>query len=104
MLLTNLVCREEEVQELRERGLLQRGGGFTNQEALRFFTSLQGLRFGPCYYHMMVLIKTYRDNSRMKTKLHRFLHNHKKAIGVLFTGVGAVGGIIGRLMSIKKSI
>ncbi|CAD6255450.1 unnamed protein product [Miscanthus lutarioriparius] len=104
MLLANLVYREEDVQELRERGLLQRGGGLTNSEALAFFTSVQGLRFGPCYTRIMKQIKNYRDNSRMKTKLHAFVHYHKKTIAAVVTGIGAVGGIIGTLLSIKKSI
>ncbi|CAD6255451.1 unnamed protein product [Miscanthus lutarioriparius] len=103
MLLANLVYREEDVQELRERGLLQRGG-LTNSEALAFFTSVQGLRFGPCYTRIMKQIKNYRDNSRMKTKLHAFVYYHKKTIAAVVTGIGAVGGIIGTLLSIKKSI
>ncbi|CAD6252888.1 unnamed protein product [Miscanthus lutarioriparius] len=104
LLLANLVYREEDVQELRERGLLQIGGGLTNSEALAFFTSVRGLRFGPCYHRIMEQIKTYRDNSLMKTKLHAFLHNHKKTLAAVVTGIGAVGGIIGTLLSIKKSI
>jgi hypothetical protein len=104
MLLANLVYREEEVQELRERGLLQRGGGLTNEEVLRFFSSFQSLRFGPSYYRIMVQIKNYRDNSRMKTKLHGFLHNNKKYIAAVLTGIGAAAGIIGTLLSIKESI
>jgi hypothetical protein len=104
LLLANLVSREEEVQELRERGLLQRGGGLSNEEALRFFTSFQRLRFGPCYYRIMEQIEAYRENNWTKTKLHAFLHNHKKTIAAVVTGIGAVGGIIGTLLSIKKSV
>jgi Mg2+/Co2+ transporter CorB len=52
----------------------------------------------------MKQIATYRENSPMKTKLHAFLHNHKKTIAAVVTGIGAVGGIIGTLLSIKQSI
>lgn len=104
LLLANLVYREEEVQELRERGIIQRGGGLTNEEALCFFTNFQNLRMGPRYYRIMQDIAIYRENSLIKTKIHGFLHNHKKAIAAVVTGIGAVGGIIGTLLSIKKSI
>jgi hypothetical protein len=33
--------------------------------------------------------------SALRTKLHAFLHNHKKTIAAVVTGIGAVGGIIG---------
>jgi hypothetical protein len=52
----------------------------------------------------MEQIKNYRDNSRMKTKLHAFLHNHKTTIAAVVTGIGVVGGIIGTLLSIKQSV
>jgi hypothetical protein len=104
LLLAMLVYREEDVHELRARGILQGGGGLTNKEALRFFTSFQGLRFGPYYYHIMLQIESYRDRSRMKTKLLTLIHNHKKTIATVVTGIGAVGGIIATLLSIKKSL
>ncbi|TKW02526.1 hypothetical protein SEVIR_8G247600v4 [Setaria viridis] len=104
LLLAKLVYREEDVQELRVRGLLQGGGGLTNEEALRFFTSFQGLRFGPYYYRIMVQIQIYRESSRMKTKSFAFFHNHKKTIAAVVSGVVSVGGIIGTLLSIKKTL
>nr|CAB3492246.1 unnamed protein product [Digitaria exilis] len=104
LLLAKLVYREEDVQELRERDLLQGGGGLTNQEALRFFSSFQGLRFGPYYLRIMLEIQNYRETSRMKTKSLAFFHDHKSTIAKVVTGIGAVGGIIGTLLSIKKSL
>jgi hypothetical protein len=40
----------------------------------------------------------------MKTKLLTLIHNHKKTIATVVTGIGAVGGIIATLLSIKKSL
>jgi hypothetical protein len=104
LLLANLVYREEEVQELRARGVMQRGGGLTNAEALCFFTSFQGMRMGLSYFRIMEQIAIYRENRPMKTKLHAFLYNHKTTIAAVVTGIGVVGGIIGTLLSIKQSV
>ncbi|CAN6226724.1 unnamed protein product [Urochloa humidicola] len=104
MLLSMLVHREEDVQELRVRGLLLGGRGLTNEEALRFFTSFHGLRLGPYYFDIMRQIEIYRDGNRTKTKLLAIFHSHKKTIAAVLTGIGAVGGIIGTLLSIKKAL
>jgi hypothetical protein len=104
LLLANLVCREEEVQELREMRLLQRGGGLTNSEVLAFFSCFQVLRMGPLYCRIMARIEEYRDKSPVKTELHAFVHTHKKTIAAVVTGVGALVGILGTLLSIKKAV
>jgi hypothetical protein len=103
MLLALLVNREEGVQQLRVRGLLKGGGGLTNEEALHFFTSFQGLRLGRCYNRVMRDIEKYKENRRMQTKLYAFYYNNKKIIAAVITGLGVLVGIIGTLLSIKKS-
>jgi hypothetical protein len=40
----------------------------------------------------------------MKTELHAFVYIHKKTIAAVVTGIGAAVGIIGTLLSIKKSV
>ena len=60
LLLAMLAYREEDVHELRERGLLQGGGGLTNEDALRFFTSLQCLRLGKSYIRIMDHIESFK--------------------------------------------
>ncbi|KAF8736754.1 hypothetical protein HU200_014311 [Digitaria exilis] len=102
LLLAKLVYTEEDVHELRVKGLLQGGGGLTNQEALRFFSSFQGLRFGPYYLRIMLQIQNYRESSRMKIKSLAFFHKHKGTIAKVVTGIGVVGGIIGTLLSVKE--
>ena len=52
----------------------------------------------------MLQIQSYRNISQVKTNLLKFFHNHKKTITAVVTGIGAVGGIIATLLSIKKSI
>ncbi|TVU13028.1 hypothetical protein EJB05_46700, partial [Eragrostis curvula] len=104
LLLGMLVYRGEDVHELRTKGLLQGGGGLTDEQVLHFLTSIQGLRLGSCYNRIMRDIVSYKENKETWTKLYALYHNNKKIIATVVTGVGAVGGIIGTLISIKKAI
>lgn len=104
LLLANMVYREEDVTELHARGLLQGGRGLTNAEALRFFTSFQGMRLGPCYNCVMRDIEIYKENRWMQTKLYAFFYKNKKIIATVITGIGVLVSIIGALLSVKKSV
>nr|CAB3492244.1 unnamed protein product [Digitaria exilis] len=101
MLLAMLVYREEDVHELRDRGLLEGGGGLTNEEALRFFSNLQGLRLGKCYSRVMQEIESYKEIRRVKTRLHAFFYNYWKIILTFGTVIGSLVGIIVPLLSLK---
>ncbi|RLM86447.1 hypothetical protein C2845_PM04G15450 [Panicum miliaceum] len=101
LLLAMLAYREEDVHELRARGLLQGGGGLTNQEALAFFTSLLGLRLGSRYTGVMRQIESYKETRLTETRLHAFLYNHWKTIAAVGSAVAGVAGIIGTLASLK---
>ncbi|CAD6252892.1 unnamed protein product [Miscanthus lutarioriparius] len=103
-LLALLVTRVDDVQELRASGLLQGGGGLTDEQAFRFLTSFQGLPFGKCYNRVMEQIEIYKENKPMGTKLYAFLYNNKKTIAAVFGVFVALFGIIGTLVSVKKAI
>ncbi|KAJ1277064.1 hypothetical protein BS78_05G265300 [Paspalum vaginatum] len=103
-LLAMLVHREEDVQELRARSILQGGGGLTNEQALSFFTSLQGQRRGKLYLQIMQEIEGYKKSRRMQTKLYSFLYNNRKTIAAGATGISLVGGVIAAIMSIKGGL
>ena len=60
LLLCMLMHREEDVHQLRRKGILQGGAGLSNKEALDFFTSLQSLRRGRVYIRVMLEIQGYR--------------------------------------------
>ncbi|GJN28261.1 hypothetical protein PR202_gb16366 [Eleusine coracana subsp. coracana] len=72
LLLAMLVDREEDVQELRTKRLLQGGGGLNDREALAFFRSVQSLRLGSCYVRIMNDIETYRYKRQTRTIVHFF--------------------------------
>jgi hypothetical protein len=106
LLLSMLVHREEDVQELRTKHLLQGGAGLVNKDALDFFTSLQSLplRGSSCFVRIMVEIENYRVNRRLKIKLHAFFYRNKKTIVTVFSIFGVLVSILGTLLSLKGRI
>ncbi|CAL4991090.1 unnamed protein product [Urochloa decumbens] len=98
-LLAMLVCREEDVHQLRERDILQGGGGLTNEEALRFITSLQGMRLGPCYIHIMRQIESYREKRWVQAWLYEFYYNYGTIVLAAIGAIGTLAGIIASIMS-----
>lgn len=104
LLLAMLAYREEDVHELRVRGLLQGGGGLTNEDALRFFTSLQGLRLGKRYLHIMQQIARYQENRPKRTKWNEFWYHNKKIVTTVFACLVSLAGITGTLVSIKNAL
>jgi len=101
LLLGMLVDREEDVHELRARRVLQ-GGGLTNREALRFLTSVQGLRLGSRYVRTMEEIEDYKVNRRTRTKLHAFVYRNVKVIVAVISVIAALASIIGTIRSLKS--
>lgn len=104
LLLAMLAYREEDVHQLRVRGLLQGGGGLSNEDALRFFTSLQGLRLGKRYLHVMEQIERYRDKRPKRTRCNECCYDNKKTITAVLGGIVSLATIIGTLVSIKTAL
>ena len=103
LLLSMLVHREEDVEELRTRRLLQGGAGLINKDALDFFTMFQSLPLrGSCYVRVMVEIEKYKINMRMWTKVHTFFYRNKKTILTVLSIIGVLVSILGTLMSLKS--
>ncbi|CAO2145117.1 unnamed protein product [Urochloa humidicola] len=100
LLLSMLVHREEDVHELRTKGILQGGAGLTNKEALDFFTRLQNLPHGSCCARTMIEIDNYRINRRIRTKVHAFIHKKKRTICTVLSTIVAVFSIFGTLIGI----
>jgi hypothetical protein len=104
LLLSLLVHREEDVQELRTKHLLQGGAGLINKDALHFFTRLQSLplRGSSCYVRIMMEIDKYKVKRRMQIKVHAFFYKNKRTIFTIFSVLGVLVSILGTLMSLKK--
>jgi hypothetical protein len=104
LLLSLLVHREEDVQELRTKHLLQGGAGLINKDALTFFTRLQSLplRGSKCYVRIMMEIETYKVKRQMQIKVHAFFYKNQRTIFAIFSVVGVLVSILGTLMSLKR--
>ena len=100
LLLCMLMHREEDVHELRTKGILRGGAGLNNKKTLDFFTSLQSLRTGSCYALVMIEIENYR-NKRPWIKVYAFLYNNWKYIVSVVSAFGGFIGIITALMKLK---
>ncbi|CAN6374410.1 unnamed protein product [Urochloa humidicola] len=104
-LLSMLVNREDDVHELRTKGILQGGSGLTNKEALDFFTKLQSrLPHGRCYVRTMEQIENYRVKRRMWIKVYAFVYRNIKTILTVITATAALVGIFGTLISLKARL
>jgi hypothetical protein len=99
LLLSMLMHREEDVHELRTKGILQ-GAGLNNNQTLDFFTSLHSLRKGRCYAHVMVEIQNYR-NKRPWIMVYTFVYNNWKYILAVSSAISGFIGIIATVMSLK---
>ncbi|CAN6362439.1 unnamed protein product [Urochloa humidicola] len=104
-LLSMLVNREDDIHELRKKGILQGGSGLTNKEALDFFTGLQSrLPEGPCYVLTMIQIENYRVKKRMQIKVYAFVYRNIKTILTIITATAALVGIFGTLITLKARL
>ena len=101
-LLCMMVHREEDVQELRAKGILQ-GAGLTNNETLDFFIRFQGLPYGLCYARVFYGIDTYRLNRWISIMVHTFVYRNNKTILTTFSVLSVVASILGTLKSLLKA-
>ncbi|XP_037442980.1 uncharacterized protein LOC119311447 [Triticum dicoccoides] len=102
LLLGMFVDRVEDVDKLRTQRVLQGGGGLTNTDMLAFFANFHDLPEGRYYVHTMRAIQGYMDTRWKRTRSHAFLYNNWRIIAGVFSAIGALVGIVGTLMSLKK--
>ncbi|CAL4990695.1 unnamed protein product [Urochloa decumbens] len=101
LLLCMLLHREEDVHQLRTKGILQ-GAGLTNKEVLRFFTSLHNcLGLGSCYGLVMLQIESYRIRRWVWIKVYAFVCRNWKTIVGVGSAIGAFASILKTLKSLK---
>uniref|UniRef100_M8BKD2 Uncharacterized protein n=1 Tax=Aegilops tauschii TaxID=37682 RepID=M8BKD2_AEGTA len=93
---------EEDVQQLRKKGILQGGAGLSNRDALDLLNKLENrLRPGTHYLSTMILIQNYKTDRWKRIQFHKFHYNHRKAIFLTFSGVAGFASFLGTLKSLK---
>ena len=100
LLLCMLTHREEDVHELRTKGVLKGGAGLSNKKALDFFTSLQSLRQGRCYARVMVQIENYR-RKRPWIKVYALCYRYRTTIT---WATSAFVGFISIIVTINRAL
>ncbi|CAL5009752.1 unnamed protein product [Urochloa decumbens] len=100
-LLAMLMDREEDVHELRMRGVLR--SSFSNAQTLAFFKELsQHLRPGYNYYHTLAKIGEYTSQRWAWIAVHKFVYNYHRIIVAVLSIAGVLVSILKALYSLKK--
>ncbi|KAL5231283.1 hypothetical protein ABZP36_030059 [Zizania latifolia] len=97
-----LMNREEDVHELRAKGLVK--GRFSDQETLQLLKTLvKHIHIGPRYFDILVEIEAYKRDRWLWIALHKFIYNNIKTIVTVFTVVGVLVGIFKTLLNIRQN-
>ncbi|KAF8660964.1 hypothetical protein HU200_057345 [Digitaria exilis] len=96
-----LIDREEDVQELRGRGI--QCSHLSNAQTLSFFKVLvQDLRLGFNYFAIVQGIDAYIRTRLVRIAVHKFLYNNFKLIAAVLSIASVLVGIFKMLYSVKK--
>ncbi|KAL5232178.1 hypothetical protein ABZP36_030954 [Zizania latifolia] len=99
--LAMLINREEDVHELRAKGLIK--GRFSDQKTLQFFKTLvTHIHIGPRYIDILAEIEAYKRDRWLWTALHKFIYNNIKTIVAVFSVISVLVGIFKTLINIKQ--
>ncbi|KAI5011318.1 hypothetical protein ZWY2020_013455 [Hordeum vulgare] len=101
-LLGMVTDREEDVQQLRKKHILQGGAGLSNKDALDLLNKLENrLRPGTHYLSTMILIENYKTDRWKRIEFHKFHYNYRKAILLTISGIAGLASFLGTLKSLK---
>ncbi|RCV37137.1 hypothetical protein SETIT_8G039200v2 [Setaria italica] len=100
-LVSLLVNRPEDVQEMRAKGLIV--SAFDDMETLGFFKALAPqLNVGYRYYEVFQRLQEYRQERWLWIAVHSFLYNNIKTIVTVFSIVGVLAGLFKTILSVKQ--
>ncbi|KAL6658801.1 hypothetical protein ACP70R_002841 [Stipagrostis hirtigluma subsp. patula] len=100
--MTMLMDREEDVHELRGKGVLC--SRLSNAETLAFFKGLgKHLRQGYNYHAILQEIEEYMRKRPVRILVHKFVYNNYKLIAAVLSIASVLVGIFKALYSLKQS-
>ncbi|CAN6329122.1 unnamed protein product [Urochloa humidicola] len=101
-LVAHLINREEDVQDLRARGIIS--SAMSDGETLKFFKSAApSLRIGDRYIEIAGKIQEYTKERWIWIAIHSFIYNNFKIIIAVLSVVGVLAGLFKTIMSLKQS-
>ncbi|EMS52232.1 hypothetical protein CFC21_018634 [Triticum aestivum] len=91
-----------DVQELRNKHILEGGAGLTNEDVLKLFTGVEKhLRIGRRYYKTIVDIANYRYARRPWIMFYRFGYRNRTTIITVITTIVGAAGFLATLKSFR---
>ncbi|XP_052166197.1 UPF0481 protein At3g47200-like [Oryza glaberrima] len=100
-LLAMLMDKEEDVHELRAKGLIH--SFFSNKEMLAFFKGFERhLRLGSRYFTIIQQIEHYKRNKRASIVIHKLVYNNWRIIVKLVSIASVIMGIFKAILSLKR--
>ncbi|CAN6342990.1 unnamed protein product [Urochloa humidicola] len=100
-LVAHLINREEDVQDLRARGIIS--SAMSDGDTLNFFKSAApSLRVGNRYIEITEKIQEYTQERWIWIAIHSFIYNNFKIIVTVLSVVGVLAGLFKTIMSLKQ--
>ncbi|OEL18457.1 hypothetical protein BAE44_0020524 [Dichanthelium oligosanthes] len=97
-----LMNREEDVQELRVKSIINRALG--DKGTLEFFKwAAPHLRIGHRYYEVFQGLQEYRQERWAWIAIHRFLYKNSKIIVAVLSIIGVLAGLFKTILSLKHT-
>jgi len=99
--LAMLMDREEDVHELRAKGVIC--SHFSNKQTLAFFKGIgQHLRLGNNYFTIVQEIEDYRRKRPIRIVVYKFIYKNYRVIFALMSIASVLVGIFKALYALKK--
>ncbi|KAF8685322.1 hypothetical protein HU200_044025 [Digitaria exilis] len=96
-----LVNRDEDVQELRGRGIIS--SSLSDMDAMKFFKwAVPHLRVSHRYFEVFHGLQEYMHQRWLWIATHRFFFNNFKTIATVLSLIGVIAGLFKTIVSLKQ--
>ncbi|CAN6336036.1 unnamed protein product [Urochloa humidicola] len=100
-LIALLMNREEDVQQLRAKGIVN--SAFSDIWMIAYFKcAVSDLRVGHRYYHVFQSLQEYKQERWVWIAIHSFFYTNLKAIVAVLSIIGVLAGLFKTILSLKQ--